>query len=510
MLLGVITASLVFAKNAITSVLVTDVVQVVVQEPSSGGGAYLNPKLLTIAEISIDDITSNSIVFSWRTNRAAQARVSYGIVGVEKTTNIEILTPNILHQYRFSGLIPESIYIFRITAFDANGVETLSDDIMISTSSLPDTIPPANVSGVSSEIDHNNVTLNWINPSDEDFMYIRVERRTDTAVYTPGTGVLVYEGNQTEVTENNLLFGEEYLYTIFAFDNENNYSSGTFIRVRIPLIAEENIITSPITPDDEVNILPTDENVNPVIDEENPLVDVIQTEKEIILDDNNSSIQVLGFNDKTSFSISEDGYSVFEGTNMKIAVPKEFLGSSIVSSRFVLSGDEYLMRYDKEMTAYTTTVVIPHTNGSSSGEVHMTFFDGTKSYFTIPFNVYAFGEVVQEKNGMKLPVANAQISLYLHNPGELWNAETSGQKNPQQTKEDGLYGFVVEPGHYDLSVESSGLDAVYVKDVEVSHGLINIPVVLVPTRTHRTLYFVLIISLSLTCFSGLYLLFKKI
>jgi len=73
------------------------------------------------------------------------------------------------------------------------------------------------------------------------------------------------------------------------------------------------------------------------------------------------------------------------------------------------------------------------------------------------FLVEKSGRVVSAED--QSPLKNAQVSLYLFEVTSqswvLWDGSSFGQKNPQQTNEDGAYNFIAPPGRYYLEVKAS-------------------------------------------------------
>jgi hypothetical protein len=106
---------------------------------------------------------------------------------------------------------------------------------------LPDTTPPANVTGVvvSDAATGGRLDLGWVNPV-ADFAGVLVLRRAGSAVSdVPATGqsysagqalgasTVAYVGSAASYADLNLANGTTYFYRIFAHDAVRNYAAGT-------------------------------------------------------------------------------------------------------------------------------------------------------------------------------------------------------------------------------------------------------------------------------------------
>lgn len=94
-----------------------------------------------------------------------------------------------------------------------------------------DTVAPANVANFIVMAGDTNNTLSWINPPDIDFVGVMIRFRTDTYPNSITNGTLLINklGNPSEsdsYTHPSLTNGVTYYYTVFAYDEVPNYSSG--------------------------------------------------------------------------------------------------------------------------------------------------------------------------------------------------------------------------------------------------------------------------------------------
>ena len=125
--------------------------------------------------------------------------------------------------------------IVGMVAEDAAGnnlVATLT--FTFTTGTAPDNIAPGNVTGFTATAGKNEITLNWTNPSEGDFVGMRIMRlqgATAPTTVSEGTQLAEVTGSPSasgNYTDSSLTNGTEYSYTAFAYDNANqpNYASG--------------------------------------------------------------------------------------------------------------------------------------------------------------------------------------------------------------------------------------------------------------------------------------------
>ncbi|MCK5607283.1 Ig-like domain-containing protein, partial [Candidatus Pacearchaeota archaeon] len=95
------------------------------------------------------------------------------------------------------------------------------------TTQTGDTTPPADVSNVTSASNsEGSASLSWINPTDTDFAGVMIRRSSSGFPQSATDGELVYEG-MAETFEDSGLYGIEWCYSIFSYDNAQpiNYST---------------------------------------------------------------------------------------------------------------------------------------------------------------------------------------------------------------------------------------------------------------------------------------------
>lgn len=101
---------------------------------------------------------------------------------------------------------------------------------------IADTLPPAEVTNLNGVSRDGKVTLNWLDPVDQDFNKVVI-------TYTPGsnTAVEVLKGTQTAVITG-LSNGTEYVFTIKTADTSGNKSAGFNSSPYKPVVLEVSTV----------------------------------------------------------------------------------------------------------------------------------------------------------------------------------------------------------------------------------------------------------------------------
>ena len=100
-------------------------------------------------------------------------------------------------------------------------------------------LPPKPVSSYQGQRASGQVAFTWSNPPDSDFIGVIIVRAEDTTEWKPDNGysyedeqvvqtghVVKHKGAETSYTDTGLTNSKKYHYTIYAFDEGNNYSDG--------------------------------------------------------------------------------------------------------------------------------------------------------------------------------------------------------------------------------------------------------------------------------------------
>ncbi|MFQ5598288.1 MAG: fibronectin type III domain-containing protein, partial [Nitrospiria bacterium] len=187
-----------------------------------------------ISGISADAITQSAANISWVTDEPASARVEYGLTaayGASTTLNATLL---LKHTQAVTGLLPGTVYHYRVVSKDKSGNQSVSGDHSFVTSLVSDTTPPADIANFTATPGFRKIDLSWINPTDADFVGVRIRVRTDRFPTGIDDGELVGDvsgspGNEMHLTHLNLSNGVTYFYLAASYDSSGNFQNTAFV-----------------------------------------------------------------------------------------------------------------------------------------------------------------------------------------------------------------------------------------------------------------------------------------
>mgnify|MGYP001598223892 FL=1 len=236
-----------------------------------------------IIDFSISNIGQTSLTLSWSVPTDSSGISNYDIryntspitdLNFDVSTQIfNIPIPatqgTTQTQYISVGLTPGTTYYFAIKSKDSsNNISILSNIPTTTTQSAPstqsqtqstqsgtvsvassgggggggggyivyqisDSIPPSTPANFKANPANTQVSLSWTNPSDSDFVRVKIIRKADSSPNSHKDGILVYEGANNIFTDINLINNQLYYYAIYAYDRIPNYSI-PFILSAIP------------------------------------------------------------------------------------------------------------------------------------------------------------------------------------------------------------------------------------------------------------------------------------
>ena len=114
-----------------------------------------------IEGVAATNVTHSSATIGWTTNEAADSQVEYGVTGSYGNITTRNLSLVGTHAQVLSGLLPETVYYFRVLSRDAAGNLAASGGFTFTTLAATDTTPPV-ISGVaSSNVTSNSARISW-------------------------------------------------------------------------------------------------------------------------------------------------------------------------------------------------------------------------------------------------------------------------------------------------------------------------------------------------------------
>jgi len=117
-------------------------------------------------------------------------------------------------------------YFYAAYAYDKAGNIAIGAQAS-ATPIVPDTTPPAAVSGFTAMAGNAQIVLAWTNPGDVDLAGVKVLRKTGSAPSSSSDGDVIFNGLGATYTDTGLTNGTKYFYAAFAYDNVGNHATGT-------------------------------------------------------------------------------------------------------------------------------------------------------------------------------------------------------------------------------------------------------------------------------------------
>lgn len=230
-----------------------------ISTPSSGGSA---PKLeLTPVPIALEQLEiiphETSVTLRYVTEGYVRSIVRWGSSISYELGSLQERAFRKDHETIITGLEPGTTYRFTIEGENHLGKFGVLTIDSFTTLPSDDTESPANVSNLDAYIaDDTDIVLKWNNPRDGDFSHVRVLRSDRFYPSDTADGWLVYEGDGESVRDSDAATpGTTQYYSVFAYDEEGNVSSGAVVHVRIPGgtpdEVEDEDTTGPPSPEEE-------------------------------------------------------------------------------------------------------------------------------------------------------------------------------------------------------------------------------------------------------------------
>ncbi len=394
-----------------------------------------------------------------------------------------------------TGLQNGQTYYFGAYARDAAG-QLATGAFVTGTPSITDEAPPS-VSDLVGRAGDQRVTLTWTNPSINDFAATRVTACTNGFPSAPtdvsGCSV-VFEGSGETFVHAGLTNGQTYYYGVYVRDTIGQYSVGTFRSVTPSVqfaACGDNICNgegSPIScPADcgpvqavcsnaicetgetalscpaDCGLMPACGNGVCDTDETTlqcpaDCIAVLPTTEEhlIGLDDLNVFVQ----SGKVRLQSSDDGYDFLAGKEALVQLVASKLPKPVERVQITVGPQTFNLArvvLADGTVVYQAQLPIPPNAGRFATALGLTYQDGKAQTLSLVSRVQGYGTVYELKDGQKLPLSQAVVTLLEGTSGETaWDADPYGQENPRVTGSAGTYGWYVPNGTYRLRVEKAG------------------------------------------------------
>jgi hypothetical protein len=324
------------------------------------GSATIARLLVTSFEITP---STNGAKLRFSTNLPTRFILRYGKSSVYDDGTIESPIYKSTHTTSLFPLEAGTAYVYELYGFDRFGNQVLLADGDFSTIALPDTTAPANVANFSATPIGTDVFLRWTNPTDDDFVYVRIVRNHLFYPLNESDGFLVYEGLANSVTDQGGLssYDEQY-YTIFTYDSSGNVSSGA-VAYAVPQPMSESGspdggVTTGSTPD---QVIKDDIDGQSTID-----MTVLYA----------SSVQLL--QDGVRQSLSDQSVTLDSRLPYELFIPIEAVPenlktiiATVVNPSNQRSATTYLLKINSKQTGYSALISAPMVVGSSRVTIEM-------------------------------------------------------------------------------------------------------------------------------------------
>ncbi|MCG3113119.1 MAG: fibronectin type III domain-containing protein [Candidatus Manganitrophus sp. SB1] len=170
-----------------------------------------------ISAVAAGSITTGGALISWSTNEPSDTQVEYGTTTAYGSATPIISTLVTAHSRSLSGLLPSTLYHYRVRSRDAAGNLAVSNNGSFTTAAAPDTSSPSAPAGLTAAaVSSSQINLAW-NPSTDNVGVsgYRVYRN----------GLQVGTTTVTSFSNTGLTAGTVYSYSVSAFDAAGNASA---------------------------------------------------------------------------------------------------------------------------------------------------------------------------------------------------------------------------------------------------------------------------------------------
>lgn len=318
-----------------------------------------------ISDISVDSITETSAVIRWNTNEASTSLVTFGD---NSSLGLYASAPGFSTQkaITLTGLHASTTYYFIVSSADAEFNRASSTLTTFRT--LVDKTAPANVTNLNAGAGNTQIALSWINPVDNDFSGVRIQRTLYRYPLNIHDGTTVFQGNVSSFLDSGLTNKTRYFYAVYAYDAQANFSSGALVDA----VPDNELVLPPVE-------VPTEPPPAPVVVLPEPSVAPFPVPSQPISplppgvpstgggETQTPPTQIRGMvsaeffsKENIPLSISESNQvGVIQGSIIRIRVPVEKISLPIKAGFAVIDGGLFSLQLNEEKTAYIGDVSVP-------------------------------------------------------------------------------------------------------------------------------------------------------
>lgn len=476
--------------------------------PPSNGGAGSIKDILKPLEIEdiFERVNTDLVAINWKTSRKAKCETDWGEEQDFLSRSTSEVTRKIKHKTYFDNLKSDKVYSYKIKCRDLYGFEARTDILQVKTMELVDEIPPSNIEDFELRYKKGKVYITWKNPEDADFQGVRILKSDEFFPIGFNSGDVIYNDRGTSTKDGEVDLGKRYYYTAYAYDRNNNHSSGAIAFIDIPFKKEV------LDPDEEKDY----DYAEDEIDEEY-YMDLGLDFQDVRFEVARGTVELVKNKDAVNFlprSIA----------NISLSEEKtgDFLKSVILTITKRENGklsqvDSYLMKSDG--SRISANVIVPKDSGMYEINFLFVNYKDQRIYkFGGWINVLPLGQVFNTlivdhfilearaselKEGELDYVDGVKVTLFEYledGRRKIWDAGDYYQMNPLYTNKRGVYGFFVPNGLYAMKLEKDGYFSKETPLVVVEDNIVNIPIdmILIPRIDYVNLILLAFVSISVT------------
>jgi hypothetical protein len=176
-----------------------------------------------ISSVNVESILSASARIAWSTDEASDTKVEYGLTSAYGLSTPIDATLTLLHSRTLTGLVPATLYHYRVLSRDAAGNLSISQDRTFTTALLSDLLSPTvpgNLTGTA--VSPSQINLSWTGSTDTVGVTGYLVEQCQGASCTN----FVQSGTSSGTTYNSggLIATTSYRYRVRATDAAGNLS----------------------------------------------------------------------------------------------------------------------------------------------------------------------------------------------------------------------------------------------------------------------------------------------
>lgn len=459
------------------------------------------PPVLSNAQVA-SGVTTAIITFS--ANENATAQVAYGLT-VSYSGQAAGGAAGTSHSITINGLTPGRTYHYQITATDVALNSAQSADAVFTT--LPDTVPPADVSGLQVAQSENNLAVTWVNPNVDnfpDFVGVKILRK----ITGPASGhnddgaVVKFQGAGEQYTDVSIAGNVTYYYTVYSYDTSGNFSGGAYkegkataLPSTVTEICGNNIdddgdgLTDCADADcanNEICKTPAQPGITPAVpgpgagttEEEKAKEKPVESTVPEFLKLNLDKVQFLSGQRNLVLTPINNSLNGLREAALTITIPKSTLNSEPTSLVLSVNGEEkHIFSYDEDSKRYHADYAFPK-NGSVRAQIIIDYGPEQKDALMFDINTLDLGKI----RGAGALLTEAEITLYNANKEKV-NTDIYGFLNPQISY-TGAFGWMAPNGRYYLTAKQEGFYEKSSYVFEITNNVVNgnIELIKIPSK----------------------------